>query len=99
MKPRMMVFPFLLALLPMTAGAQERHLGPHVHGQASVSISIDADAMEVQVGRHGHGAVGFEHPPATRQERAALEKATALLNGAAWHVPVPSADCALMSAK
>ncbi|ERR1700754_2893416 len=99
MKPRMMVFPFLLALLPMTAGAQERHLGPHVHGQASVNISIDADAMEVQVSLPGHDAVGFEHPPGSPQERAAVEKATALLNAAAWLVPVPAADCALMSAK
>ncbi|MGF6709042.1 hypothetical protein QFZ41_000006 [Luteibacter sp. W1I16] len=99
MKIQMMVFPFLLAALPMTVNAAERQLGPHVHGQASVSMSIDGCLMDVQVSVPGHDAVGFEHPPASPQERSAVDKATATLNGAAWLVPASAAGCTLSSAK
>ncbi|KJV34803.1 hypothetical protein VI08_09470 [Luteibacter yeojuensis] len=94
-----MVFPFLLAALPFVAGAEERHLGPHVHGQASVNVSVQDPAVDVEISLPGHDAVGFEHPPRSSQERAAVERATATLQGASWLVPAPGASCTLASAK
>ncbi|MGA7438045.1 MAG: DUF2796 domain-containing protein [Luteibacter sp.] len=95
----MMVFPFLLAVLPLTGGAAERQLGPHVHGQAQVDVSVDAGSMDVQVSLPGHDAVGFEHPPGSPQESAAIERATQLLKDAAWLVPAPAANCTLALAR
>jgi len=94
----LMVFPFLLALLPAAAGAEERHLGPHVHGQASVGVSVEADALDAQLSLPGHDAVGFEHPPGSAQERAALDKALAVLRSGTWLVPAADAHCTLVSA-
>ncbi|WP_369928978.1 DUF2796 domain-containing protein [Xanthomonas sp. NCPPB 2632] len=98
MNMTLMVFPFLLALLPAAANAEERHLGPHVHGQASVGVSVEADALDVQLSLPGHDAVGFEHPPGSVQERAALDKALATLKAATWLVPAADAGCTLVSA-
>jgi hypothetical protein len=98
MNMSMLVFPFLLALLPAAAGAEERHLGPHVHGQASVNLSVEADALDVQLSLPGHDAVGFEHPPGSAQEHTTLDKALATLRSATWLVPAPDALCALSSA-
>ncbi|WP_306846953.1 ZrgA family zinc uptake protein [Luteibacter jiangsuensis] len=99
MKMHMMVFPFLLAALPMMANAAERQLGPHIHGQASVNMSVDGGLMDVQVSVPGHDAVGFEHPPASPRERSAVDRATATLTGAGWLVPASAAGCTLASAK
>jgi len=98
MNMSMMVFPFLVALLPAAAGAEERHLGPHVHGQASVGVSMEADALDVQLSLPGHDAVGFEHPPGSAQEHAALDKALATLKAGTWFVPAAAASCTLVSA-
>jgi hypothetical protein len=99
MKALPLVFPFLLAALPFAAHAEARQLGPHVHGQASVNIAVEASTMDVQVSLPGHDAVGFEHPPGTPAEQAAVDKATASLNAAAWLVPAPAADCTLALAR
>ncbi|MDY1547584.1 ZrgA family zinc uptake protein [Luteibacter sahnii] len=92
------VFPFLLGAVSLLARAEERHLGPHVHGQASVNVSVDQHAMDVEVRLPGHDAVGFEHPPGSAQERDAVAKATATLKAAAWLVPPQGAGCTLASA-
>ena len=99
MKASMTVLSTLLLLAPLVSTAQERPLGPHVHGQASVNVSIEAREMDVAVSLPGHDAVGFEHPPGSPVERAAVDKATATLNQPTWFVLPAAAHCTLASAK
>lgn len=93
-----LVFPFLLLLVSTISSAQERHLGPHVHGQASVNISVEGQIMDVAASLPGHDAVGFEHPPGSPAESSAVMKASAALKQAAWFVPPASAHCILETA-
>jgi len=99
MKASMSVLSSLLLLTSMAATAEERHLGPHVHGQASVNVSIDAREMDVAASLPGHDAVGFEHPPGSPAEQAAVDKAIATLNQPTWFVVPAAAHCTLASAK
>lgn len=89
---------FAVGSLSLLAHAEARHLGPHVHGQASVDVSVDRDVVEVQVSLPGHDAVGFEHPPGSARERDALARATAVLKRADWLAPTADAACRLASA-
>ena len=87
-----------LTLLAAAAGAQERHLGPHVHGQATVGISIEGPELALQLSLPGHDAVGFEHPPGSATETAALAHAKQVLQAGKW-IDVPRvASCKLASA-
>jgi hypothetical protein len=94
------VFPFLMALLPASAAtaAVPRHLGPHVHGQATVNVAVDGDALQVDASVPGHDAVGFEHAPQGADETARVAAAKATLAAAAWLVPAAGAACSLASA-
>lgn len=99
MKLLVMMFPFLITAVSAVAVAEERHLGPHVHGQATVNLSVEGDVLDVEASLPGHDAVGFEHPPGSDSERSALQRATGILNAATWLVPSSGAGCTLSSAK
>jgi len=82
-----------LALVAGHAAAEERHLGPHVHGQATLQVSVDGSTLAVGLSIPGHDAVGFEHPPTSAEQTATLAKATETLRGGTWLVPVAAAGC------
>ena len=94
-----LVFPFLFSLIPAVDHAEERHLGLHVHGQATVNISTETNVLAVELSLPGHEVVGFESPPGDAGEKVQLGKALAALNGAQWLQPAGDADCRLSSAK
>jgi hypothetical protein len=92
---------YLVALF-LVAGrvpAEERHLGPHVHGQATLEVSSEGPTLEVGLSIPGHDAVGFEHPPTTPEQARTLEKAKDTLRSGTWLVPVDAADCKAPTAK
>lgn len=90
-----MVFPFLFAILSTVVGAQERHVGPHVHGQATVHISEEGGRVEVEAILPGHDVVGFERAPATMAENEAVATAIGVLRSGSWLMPAKAADCRL----
>jgi hypothetical protein len=93
--------PFLL-VLALAAGrlpAEERHLGPHVHGQATLQVSSEGPTLVVALSIPGHDAVGFEHPPATTEQAQALAKARETLRVGKWLVPAGGANCTAPPAK
>jgi hypothetical protein len=83
----------VLALATGHAAAEARHLGPHVHGQATLQVSVDGPTLAVGLSIPGHDAVGFEHPPANAEQTSTLAKATETLRGGAWLVPTAAAGC------
>jgi len=88
-----------LALATGRVNAEERHLGPHVHGQATVEVSSEGSTLEVDLSLPGHDAVGFEHPPATPGQVRALGKARDVLLGGTWLQPADAAGCKVSSAR
>ena len=90
-----------LALALVTGGvaAEERHLGPHVHGQATLQVSLEGPTMAVGLSIPGHDAVGFEHPPANAGQTLALAKARQTLQSGSWLAPVAAAACKAPAAK
>jgi len=99
MKLRTASFLVVLALAAGRVPAEERHLGPHVHGQATLQVSSDGPALLVALSIPGHDAVGFEHPPVTTEQALSLAKATETLKGGKWLVPASGAQCAAPPAK
>jgi hypothetical protein len=79
--------------------AEQRHLGPHVHGQATLQLSVEGPAMDVSLSIPGHDAVGFEHPPTTADQTATLTNARDVLQRGAWLQPVATAGCSAPPAK
>lgn len=92
-----LLFPFLFSLVSAATGATERHLGPHVHGQASVNVSTEAHALAVELSLPGHDAVGFEHAPGSAAETRALDEALSSLRGARWIQLPAAAGCRIVS--
>jgi len=80
-------------LVTGAAGAEVRHVGAHVHGRATVDISIENNMVAAELDLAGHDAVGFEHPPGTPPERAALARAKAVLQSGHWLEAARAADC------
>lgn len=100
MTSRTFRFAILSLLLCTTmAMAEERHLGPHVHGQASLNLSVDGSTVQGELSIPGHDAVGFEHPAGSADERKAVTHARDVLTRAAWFQPSASAQCKLTGAK
>lgn len=91
-----------LVAFAMIAGrvvAEERHLGPHVHGQATLEVSSEGPTLEAHLSIPGHDAAGFEHPPATAEQARALDKARDTLLGGGWLLPVDAAGCKVSSVR
>lgn len=92
---------FVLVALVLASGASTaavRHLGAHVHGQATVDIAVDQSHLQVGLHLPGHDAVGFEHPPASAAERKAFDHAMAVLKAGRWIEPSREASCRLRKA-
>jgi hypothetical protein len=52
---------------------------PHVHGIASIDVAIDPASITVTMSSPLDNLIGFEHPPHTDSERAAVKAALATL--------------------
>jgi len=77
-----------------------RDLDAHVHGVAQLNVAVDRDHLLIELDTPAMNLVGFEHPPNTDEQRAAVDAARRTLNdGDKLFAPNPEADCALMSAQ
>lgn len=87
-----------LLLAASTAQAHDvRHPGAHVHGQATIDLALDQATLALELQAPGIGIVDFERAPATAAERAALARATAVLNSGSWVTLPSAAHCRLAS--
>lgn len=86
------------ALLAGSVMAQlERQHDTHVHGTAMGNLSMDGNALRLELEIPGINLVGFEHPPASDQQRSELDSALAFLREANWLATDPRANCELAS--
>lgn len=102
MRTATMVFAISAFALAHSASAEEkthRELGAHVHGQGTLSIAIEGQKVQMELVAPGDDIVGFEHPPKTDAQKAALAKAKATLSNGLTLFKLPqSAGCKLVTA-
>lgn len=60
--------------------AEHRQHGAHVHGIAALSLALEGNEVEIELDSPAANIVGFEHPPSSADDQAALDKAIATLN-------------------
>jgi hypothetical protein len=81
------------ATLSIPAVAQEAHreLGPHVHGHGTLNIAIENKRVSMELEVPGMDIVGFEHEAESKEQKAAVSRATAQLRKALSVFKLPSA--------
>jgi len=83
-----------LTILPPAAHAAKGH----IHGAAALDASLEREQMVLSLELPLDAATGFERPPKTPQEKAALEETARYLNDAARvFSPSPDAQCSIHS--
>jgi len=86
------------ALVGASAFAQvERQHAPHVHGVATGNLALDDTDLRLELEIPGVNLIGFEHPPRTDEEQAALDEALEFLRTADWLRADPDGACELAS--
>jgi hypothetical protein len=85
---------------PALAEPEHRELGAHQHGHGSLDIAVEGNRLTISLDVPGADIVGFEHPPASPAETAAIETAKTRLGKPLDLFKVPAAaGCKLLSAK
>ena len=89
-----------LAATPAMAEDEHRELGPHEHGHGTLNIAVEKARMSMELEVPGMDIVGFEHAAATKDEKAAVEKATKALGEPLKVFKLPeAAGCKVADAK
>ncbi|WLQ12552.1 DUF2796 domain-containing protein [Hahella aquimaris] len=90
----------MLAASQLTQAEEFEQHGAHVHGAATMNLALEEGNLVVELESPAMNLVGFEHAPATDEERQQVEKAAALLNkGEELFGLTPAAGCKLLSAE
>ena len=69
----------------------------HAHGEGRVEVVIDKEMLTVSLELPLDAAVGFERPPKTDKERAALSATKKTLEDKPPFLPAATANCSLQS--
>lgn len=78
-----------------TAESMQREFAAHVHGEAKLFIALEGSDLEINFESPAMSLLGFEHRAETREQIAAVEKATETLNSAENLFEFSGADCEL----
>ena len=85
----------LLAAAPALA-EESRLLGTHEHGVGLMKMAIDGDVLAIELNVPGADIVGFEHAATAEADRAAVERALAVLADPANLIALPAASACRM---
>lgn len=87
--------------VPGFVDAQEtrREHDAHVHGHAIGTLAEDSGRWRLRLELPGHNLVGFEHSPASEQQRQDLNRVRALLASGEWLRPDPESGCRVDSSE
>lgn len=85
----------LLAAAPALA-EESRQLGTHEHGVGLLNMAIDGDVLAIELNVPGADIVGFEHAAKAEADRAAVERALAVLADPANLIALPAAAACRM---
>lgn len=73
------------------AGASDRHAEAHTHGQGRLNLALEEGRVLMELSAPGADIVGFEHEATTPEQKAAMEKAKAVLSNPLALFTVPNA--------
>lgn len=86
--------------LPATAAEERRELGAHAHGVGRLNIAIEGKRVLMELEIPGADIVGFEHEASTAPQKATVNRAKEVLEGALNVFKLPAeARCKLAEAK
>jgi hypothetical protein len=90
---------FLIALINFTlfpAFAEYKQLDAHEHGVAHLNAALEGDKLVIEFVSPAANIVGFEHAPATGQDKEAIKKARTMVmdGGSLFRFPA-EAECVL----
>lgn len=85
----------LLAAAPALA-EESRQLGTHEHGVGLMNMAIDGDVLAIELNVPGADIVGFEHAATAEADRAAVERALAVLADPTNLIALPAAAACRM---
>lgn len=68
-----------LAVTPAIAEESHRELGAHEHGHGTLNIAVEKTRISMELEVPGMDIVGFEHAAESKDDKAAVEKATKAL--------------------
>lgn len=97
--------PLLLLLLGAAASAQTsgttaREHGAHAHGHGVLEVAQEGHELQLELRIPAINVVGFEHAPASEEQRQAVQRALATFKrGQDLFVPSAAARCELESAE
>lgn len=72
--------------------------GPHVHGQAQLTIVLEGNEMQLAFESAAHSIVGFEHKPVNSEQNQEVAAAIAVFKQAQWFSFNSDANCELAAA-
>lgn len=90
----------LAVTAPVAVKAEEGHreLGAHVHGHGTLNLAIEDNRVSMELEAPGMDIVGFEHAATSDDQKAAVDKAKALLGKPLGVFALPAAaGCTLAS--
>jgi Protein of unknown function (DUF2796) len=89
-----------VSLNATTMAAGPRQLGAHEHGAGTLNIAIEGTVVTMELEVPGDDIVGFEHAAVTGKDKAALARASAVLNRPLDVFRLPAAaQCTVKDAK
>lgn len=89
-----------MAATPAIAEDEHRELGAHEHGHGTLNIAVEKARITMELEVPGMDIVGFEHAAESKDQKAAVEKATKVLGEPLKLFKVPeSAGCKVAEAK
>lgn len=94
------MFVFVSAASAAQAEQERKELGPHVHGQGSLAITVEHNNVQMKLVVPGMDIVGFEHEADTARQKRAVEAAlNDLKDPLSLFVFPDTADCTVISAE
>ena len=69
----------LIAATAVAHATERRQLGAHEHGHSKLNIAVEGTSVVMEVAAPGLDVLGFEHPPETEADKAAVAAGTAAL--------------------
>jgi hypothetical protein len=85
------VFAAALAATPALAEDEHRELGAHEHGHGTLNIAVEKARISMELEVPGMDIVGFEHAAESKDDKAAVDKASKALGEPLKLFKVPEA--------
>lgn len=85
----------IISMMTMSVFAEEHQLGAHVHGVATMQVTVDTSILTLNFSSPLDNLLGFEHPSRNQAEVAQVQNMINAFYKTNLFVPTPAAQCRL----